>query len=274
MTHSAACFYAGFVNITGGFRVDLTVVGTNHSNPLPFLYFDTSTMLITTVSPREGFSSMSNNLTVTGHGFVPSDAIVCCVGSSEGPCTFLSPTSLFCTLPSHSLPSVQMIDITVSGDALGLLPIAGNSTTFTFYSTAPQLSLAHFTPSYAQLIMVFDREVEIGGEAEPNAATPPQCETVFVSATLHLLGNQSTCEWLNLQQRAVLVSIHGASTVTVGDSLQIRADVFRTRRVQYSRLSQQQSVRVGSPPGEPYFHPIAIVTGKFALCHITQCCRL
>ena len=262
------------MNITGGFRVDLTVVGTNHSNPLPFLYFDTSTMLITMVSPREGFSSMSNNITVTGHGFVPSDAIVCRVGSSEGPCTFLSPTSLFCTLPSHSLPSVQMIDITVSGDALGLLPIAGNSTTFTFYSTAPQLSLAHFTPSYAQLIMVFDREVEIGGEAEPNAATLPQCETVFVSATLHLLGNQSTCEWLNLQQRAVLVSIHGASTVTVGDNLQIRADVFRTRRVQYSRLSQQQSVRVGSPPGESYFHPIAIVTGKFALWHTTQCCRL
>lgn len=254
--------HAGFMNITGGFRVDLTVVGENHSNPISFLYFDTSTMLITMVTPQEGLNSTNNNITVTGRGFVPSDSIVCRVDSSEGPCTFLSPTSLSCTLPSHPLPSTQTVDITVSGDALGLVPVAGSSTDFTFYSSAPQLAQTYFSPSYAQLIVIFDREVEIGGEAEPNAATPPLCTTVFVSATLQLLGNNSTCEWLNLQQRAVLVSIYGDSTVAVGDSIQLRANVFRTRRVQYSRLSQQQSVRVGYPPGEPPFYPIAIVTGK------------
>lgn len=221
-------------------------------------------MLINMVSPQEGFNSSRNSITVTGYGFVPSDAIVCQVGLSEGPCTFLSPTSLACTLPSHPLPSVQIVDITVSGDALGLLPVAGNSTAFTFYSTAPQLTHTHFTPSYAQLIVVFDREVEIGGEAEPNADTPPLCETVFVSGTLQLLGNHSTCKWLNVQQRAVVVSIYGTSTVVVGDSIQLRADVFRTRHVQFSRLSQQQSIRVGSPPGEPPFRPIAIITGKFS----------
>ena len=250
--------------------MDLTVVGDSHSNAISFLYFDTSTMLITMVTPQEGLNSTPNAIAVTGRGFVPSDSIVCRVASAEGPCSFISPTSLNCTLPTHPLPSTQPVHITINGDDRGLVPISGNSTDFTFYSTAPHLAGAHFTASYAQLIVMFDREVEIGGEAESDTTTPPDCAAVFVAATLQLLGNHSTCKWVNLQQRAVLVSIYGDSTVAIGDSIQIKANIFRTRRVQFSYLSQQMSVRVGYPPGEPPFSPIAIVTGKL---HSVMCVR-
>ena len=63
--------------------------------------------------------------------------------------------------------------------------------------TAPTLMSVMFDPSYAELWVQFDREVEVGGEHDFNTTTPPSCDLLFDPPTLSILSSTSKCKWKN-----------------------------------------------------------------------------
>ena len=231
-------------------------------NKLPFVYVDLSTVSISTIFPSQGLNSTHNAIQVIGTGFVDVTTVHWRIGTDHhGNCSYDNTTLYTCTLPPFPYPSLQLVQVTVDGSDTGLIQLEQNQTNFTFFSTPPTVLSVAFGPSYTNLVMELDREVELGGEAEYNTTTPPLCDSIFDATTLQLLGNKAFCKWKNTRQRRIVVDIFNDSSVSIGSHMGVSEGVFRTRGVLFSRLNSRTVLEVGSSNGHSPFIPLAVITG-------------
>ena len=246
----------------------LTISGTAfRTNSLSFVYFNTSTSPLHLIQPEQGLNTTSNTVVITGRDFPEVAGYEVWVGSDQykGVCCHANSSSLMCNLPTYPVPSSQVVMITINGQKSGILPYLSRPLTFTFYSTAPTLMSVMFDPSYAELWVQFDREVEVGGEHDFNTTTPPSCALLFDPPTLSILSSTSKCKWKNSRQRQVTILLSQESSVAPGYQIGINSGILRTRSVEYSRLSKVEAVTIATNTEGPPLYPVAIITGT---CHI------
>jgi hypothetical protein len=250
-------------NITGGQRVSFTLSTSNtHSNRLSFIFFDLSTITISSISPSQGLNSSNHVTQITGAGFLNVDSVQWIIGSNHhGNCSYSTSTTYTCVLSPFPFPSQQLVQITIDGSETGFVQLKQNQTAFTFFSSSPVAYSTRFSPAHSSLIVSFDREVEIGGEAEYNTTTRPNCSNIFDTTTLQLLGNSATCKWKNTRQREVVIDIFNDSLITTGNRVGVSGGGFRTRGVLFSRLNTVTVLEVEPSDGHTLFNPIAIITG-------------
>ena len=211
------------------------------------------------ISPNEGFNSSTTLVTIYGSGFVNTQDSTCVIDSLTVSAQYVSDTALQCLMPLYPIPSQIVFDLLLNGQVSSKVQSALlNSTSFVYFSTPPSLTDCVFTKSLASLLLGFDREIEVGGETNPAVVTPLTCSLVFSVDTLAKLGNGADCEWLNSQQRQVLIHLTPSSVILPGTLLTINSTTLRTRRVAYSKLASG-SVQVQTP-SQPLF-PVPVITG-------------
>ena len=211
---------------------------TEQSSEEDFLVFNLTNILVTGLTPGGGYiSTNSNHVQFSGNGFVNTSELYCFVGELREPATFVNDQTASCNLPSITTASLQYPQLSLNGDNSGFVPVQNDSNMFIFFSTAPVLEMAEFSSSAAQLILTFDREVEIGGENTTSATQNFECSTIFDANTNGLLGEAAKCDWQTSQQRVIIVHLYADSLIMPSDTVTLNGGSIRTRSVYYSMLS-------------------------------------
>lgn len=254
--------------LQGGNRMTrLSITGSmgTVSNYVEFFLYDLDPMQVCSISPVEGLVNSTNiTLLVWGVNFLDTGEITCSIeGSYKVPARYINSTSLQCVLAQFPHTTTVAIDISMNGQALAnIAPLTSNSTIFTYFASPPKVQSCQFTPSYAQLLLTFDREVEIGNEERPDIFIPStlSCNDLFSRDMMQsTIGPGSTCFWHNTAQRQVLVQLSSNSQLQPGSLLLIKNNTIRTRYVKYSRLASGD-VEVSLPGIElEQFLPEAVI---------------
>ena len=253
--------------LRNGHMMNLNIItGTRRSNNVLFLVYDLSFMSITHISPDEGFTNSCDiTLLVSTSGVLNTSELTCSLAELRSetlvPATFINSTFLQCQLLPYPETSVVQIEVSLNGQSAANIPTANDVTQIIYFSPAPELLSCQFTPSYALLLLSFDREVEIGAENRSMGVLPStelSCEMLFTTAALEIIGSDSQCYWRNTQQRRVIIQLTTNSQVQLGTVLTIRSDTIRTRYLQYSRLVSD-SISVSSLLDPQLFRPSAII---------------
>lgn len=236
------------------FRIVTSV--TEQSSEEDFIVFNLTNILVTNLSPSSGFIlSSSNQVQFNGNGFVNTSELYCFVNGLHEPATFIDNQTVSCQLPSFPIPSLQYPQLSLNGDDSGFVPVQNASNVFVFYSTAPVLEMVEFSSSAAQLILTFDREVEIGQENSTSVSQQFECSEIFDTSTNNLLGEGARCDWQTSQQRVIIIQLHANSMILPNDTVNLNGERIRTRAVQYSMLSTS-IVTIPIPEGPT---PIAVL---------------
>ena len=253
-------------------RLSVTAGTGRFSNRLSFHVYNPSHFQITAITPNEGYTNSSNNsIIIVGRGFLNTTQITCTLNSDAAtstPAIFNDSSTLQCLL--HPMQVASRINITVSlnGQRVGAISSLPDALVFTFYSPPPLITSSRFSPSYAEIFIHFDREIEIGSEVENLSRQLPipfpmladlelNCSQVLDGHSHLLIGSEPACAWMNTQQRMVIIQLSSNSQVREGTILRINEHSFRTRYVSYSRLTQG-SFRVASIQGLP-LNPVAVL---------------
>ena len=227
-----------------------------------FLVFNLTTIRVTGLTPSSGFiSSSDNRVEFNGTNFVNTSELYCFVGNLHEPATFISNQLVSCHLPSYLTPSLQYPQLSLNGDHSGFIPVENDSNAFVFYSTAPILEKVEFSSSAAQLIMIFDREVELGEENSTRTTQSFECSEIFDNNTNSLLGEAAKCDWQTSQQRVIIIQLHANSTIMPNDAVTLNGASIRARAVQYSMLSASTAV-IPTPKGPI---PVAVLEAPGAI---------
>jgi len=238
--------------------IDFRIVtsSTEQSDVEDFLVFNLTHISVTNLNPNSGSALSTENVVIfTGDGFVNTSELFCFVQELREPAEFINNQMASCRLPSFPIASLQNPQLSLNGDVSGIVPAENGSNQFTFFSTAPILERAEFSSSAAQLILTFDREVEIGTTSSSNEVQSFECATIFDINTISLLGEGAMCDWQTSQQRVIIMQLSSTSTIIPGDRVTLNGDSIRTRGVEYSELSTSSLV-IPSPTGP---QPVAIL---------------
>lgn len=244
--------FSGPLSLRGeNVRLAVTASSGQVSNLSNFLVYNQSSFHITHINPNQALANSSNSYVVIyGHGFLNTGEITC--GLELDPSIIISATfndssTLQCVLPVVSIPSRLALIVSLNGQLVGAIPASPGALTVTFFSSSPSVTSSYFGSSYVDILLHFDREVEIGPEEmldpiqEVQVATATDllldCECVLSSDSLLLVGRNATCAWRNTQQRVIIIQLSSYSNVTTGSILRLNGGFIRTRHVSYSRLA-------------------------------------
>ena len=229
---------------------------SEQSSQEDFLVFNLTNIVVTRLSPSRGLVlSSDNHVQFSGTGFVNTSEVYCFVGDLREPAAFINDQIISCQLPSYSIPSLQYPQLSLNGDDSGFVPVQNNSNQFIFYSSAPVLESAKFSSSAAQLVLTFDREVELGQENSTRMIQSFGCSEIFDTNTSSLLGEPARCDWQTSQQRVIIIQLHANSLILPGNTVALNGASIRTRGVEYSMLSN--STVIIPPPEGPV--PVAVL---------------
>ena len=238
--------------------IDFRIVTSNteQSDEEDFLVFNLTHVSVTNLSPNSGsVLSTDNVVTFTGDGFVNTSELYCFVQELQEPAVFINDQTVSCHLPLFPIASLQYPQLSLNGDVSGIVPPENGSNQFMFFSTAPILERVEFSSSAAQLVLTFDREVEIGTEESSSEIQSFECAMIFNIDTNTLLGVGAMCDWQTSQQRVIIIQLISTSTIMPGDSITLNGASIRTRGVEYSLLSTSSLV-IPQPDGP---QPVAIL---------------
>jgi hypothetical protein len=252
-----------------GEMVSFTITGAigSGSNSFNFFVYNLEQIRVQSISPNEGQANSTNiTLSIRGENFLDTDELTCSVaGSYKVPAQYINSSFLQCQLAPFPDTARVIIDVSMNGQAVAnIAPLTEDSTTFTYFSFPPRIQSCRFTLSYAQLLLSFDREIEIGGEQRTSDAMPISstisCNEIFTQDTLrNIIGLSSICFWYNTQQRAVVIQLGSDTSVELGSQVTIRSNTIRTRYVQYSRLAIGNAIVSMPEADSPQFLPVAII---------------
>ena len=229
---------------------------SEQSNEEDFLVFNLTNILVTNLNPTFGNISSHNNLVqFGGNNFVNTSELYCFIGDLREPATFIDNETISCHLPSYPTPSLQYPQLSLNGDNTGFVPVENNSNEFVLYSTAPVLETVEFSSSAAQLILTFDREVELGQENSTEVTQSFECSQIFDDNTTDLLGEAAKCDWQTSQQCVIIIQLHASSLIMPNHAVTLNGASIRTRAVQYSMLSSSSKL-IPAPQGPI---PVAIL---------------
>ena len=236
-----------------GATIQLAVTGAGRqvSNFVIFLVYDLSFYNISQITPNQTLTnSTSTSVAIYGTNFLNTGEITCSLDSEPlmvVMANFSTSSCLQCFLPSVPVASRQILIVSFNGQLVGTIPANASAVTITFFSPPPLVISTHFRASYVDIILQFDREVEIGPEELPGSlqhvpgtATSNlllECSQVLDTESAQIIGKTASCSWLNTQQRAVVITLTADSNVTVGSVMRLDGCFIRTRYVDYSRLA-------------------------------------
>ena len=231
----------------------------DQSNTVDLTLFNLAQMTVNSIDPTQGFNSSTITISIHGTSFVNTGEITCNINDLIMAADYVNSTQLRCLLPIYPMPSQVMVDILLNGQKVSrVLPSSSNSTLFTFFSTPPDITCCRFTASYSQLLLCFDREVEVGGEEHPVVAVPINCNIIFAPDSLTRVGVDASCQWHNLQQRRVVIHLSPSSLVLPSSLLTFNNSTIRTRSVAFSKLVSGTVVVQSS---SHLLQPMAVITG-------------
>ena len=226
--------------------VKLQVTGASES--INIVLYDLDSIQITGIYPTGVLVVDEALISIYGIGFVNTSEITCNSYGYSISVLFVNSSHLMCYLPTYSIPSQILIKVYLNAQSVSQIPtISTNVTLFTYYATPPQVIIFMFTSSYAFLHLEFDREVEIGGEAQPNTTRQPDCHSIFSNDSVTIVGRQATCSWLNSQKRQVVVALFNDTNVLPNSSLALNSTSIRTRYVAFSKLAQGDVILQPNP---------------------------
>ena len=234
------------------------------SNGVEFFLYDLERIRIEKIFPAEGLANSSNiTLSITGENFLDTNELTCSVvGSYQVSAQYINSSLLQCQLSPFPETAQVSFDVSMNGQAIANIPpLTNSSTTFTYFASPPRIQSCRFTLSYAQLLLSFDREAEIGGEERVNGTLPAlSCSAIFARETLrNVIGLNSTCFWYNTQQREVVVQLSSDTSVQLRSQITVRNDTIRTRYVRYSRLASGSTTVSLPEMDSSQFLPMAVI---------------
>lgn len=233
-----------------------------------FVFFNLSNINVTSISPNEGYNfTNTTTVQVQGTGFVATGTISCVVDTATNvPCDYVNSTLITCVMPRYPTTARLALRITLNEDATGTIPLATpNATQFTYIFPAPQVMSCSFSPSYASLLLQFDRAAEVGGEEAPSTPVQPNCSMLFDDTTMVALGTDATCTWYNSEQWVLVVNLAPTSNVDLTTNITFRGNSVRTRYVTFSKLVKQ-TLHVTRPSIELVPIPVLQGPGSIPYC--------
>ena len=257
--------------VTGGFNVSLLLIDTpeRSEQTYNFIVYDQSAAEMSWMDPSWGYNNSETKVEIYGSGFVNTGGITCVVNDKFNVlASFVNSSLIECRLPPYPMTAQVVIAVLMNGQSVSLVEVTDEEvSSFIYYSTPPVIDKSSFGPSYASLVIEFDREVEVGGESYNQSGNPqdgPNCGSIFTSTTLGLIGKSSLCSWKNTLQDAIIIELSTDSAVVPDSILHFRSDVLRTRHTAYSKhASGSIIVEQNAAPLEP----IAVVTGPQYIPH-------
>lgn len=242
------------------------------SNSVPFQYYDDSQVFISEITPSDVEIDREINVTFRGENFIDTLVPVCfvhdtgaCGMDTEGedpvivPGNYISETEISCTLPPASAPCEVRVQMSLDGQTSGV--VAPGDQTFTYRYSAPEVDLIYFSDDLSNLIIRFDRSVEVAG----SPTSSPTCSEVFSADTLALVGGASAvCQWANDRQDEVVVSLPPSAMVDITSPVSLRDGAIVTREETFSfALSGMDTFSVDS--GLSFIPPVAVINGPHSI---------
>ena len=235
---------------------------SEQSDEEDFIAFNLTNILVTNLSPSIGFIlSLDNHVQFSGSNFLNTSELYCFINDLSEPAYFIDNETITCYLPSYPIASRQYPRLSLNGDYTGFVPVLNGSNEFVFYSTAPILEMVEFSSSAAQLVLTFDREVELGQENVTSRTQSFECSEIFDANTTVFLGETAQCGWQTSQQRVIIIQLHADSLILPNHAVSLNGASIRTRAVEYSMLSNGSKL-ISNPAGPT---PVAVLEAPGAI---------
>ena len=249
------------------FSVQVRIADGPFSNAVTYIYDDYSSVDIQGPFPRDAEISTTQTVTFTGNGFISTSAAACFIdGLGQcfinataaspfiAPATFLSSSQVSCDLPKAEVPCRVTVQLSVDGQASGLLNSVLTDFEFTYRFSAPIIEDVYFLSDLANLVVQFDRSVQLVDNLELS------CERVFDQETLGLIGGtEAQCYWSDNTQQAINVAMPTSASVEVASSISLKNDVIVSRGELYSYAIEDGFIDVNSERN--VIQPVAILSG-------------
>ena len=242
------------------------------SNSVPFQYYDDAQVLISEITPSDVEIDREINVTFRGENFIDTLVPVCfihdtgaCGMDTEGedpvivPANYISETEISCTLPPASSPCEVRVQMSLDRQTSGV--VAPGDMTFTYRYSAPEVDFIYFSDDLSNLIIQFDRSVEVAG----SPSSSPTCSEVFSADTLALLGGATAvCQWSSDRQEELVVSLPPSAMVDTSSLVSFRDGAIATRGEAFSfALPGLDTFSVDS--GLSFISPVAVINGPHSI---------
>lgn len=225
---------------TPDFNLLLSVANGPFASPVTFLYDDYSHITVHSLQPTQALTRSQTSVSFSGVNFINSTSIACLLegfadcqsGSSSSqriPAIYHSSSLISCALPSSIIPCQFKVYLSLDGQTSGRISSINSSFTFTYAHSAPKVASVHFAPGMAELIVLFDRQVELANNILLS------CSAIFTSGTLSLLGSDAAqCDWTNTAQDEISIPLTTAASVQVNSPIEFKDNIIQTRGKRYS----------------------------------------
>lgn len=254
------------------FSLQVRIANGAFSNEVTFYYDDYSGIQIYEIVPNNTEIDQTSTINFVGHSFINSSVSACLIYDFSScmiqqgyvnnplavPATYVNSSMVSCQLPAAKAPCRVTIKLSFDGQESGT-EIPGITTfQFTYLFSAPEVRSIHFSSDLSELIVQFDRQVEIVG------GMLLTCRSIFSEETYTLLGGPaSSCYWSDNREQEITVSLSRHATVQVGSQISFSEGVIQTQSQPYSYTVSSLPVLVDREINA--VQPIAILTGPSSI---------
>ena len=252
------------------FLVQVRIDDGPFSNPIPYFYDDYSSIVIDRIVPSDREVNLLGHVSFRGENFLNTPSLSClvynfarCVGPGSQieiqsplsfPAAFVSSSEISCQLPAAYFPCQVTVRLTLDGQESGI--INSDATTFTYRYGAPRVQFVYFSNDLSNLIIQFDRQVDL---ALPNSINP-NCTAIFRTDTYDLIGGaDAECLWVDNSQQQLVISLPQTATVKVTSVIAFINDVVITRHELYSYGISSMTFTIH--PERNTISPVAVLNG-------------
>ena len=254
------------------FSLQVRIANGAFSNEVIFFYDDYSGILIYELVPNNTEIDQTSTITFVGRNFINSSVSTCLIsdfssciiqqGNIENPlavpATYINSSMISCRLPAAETACRVTVKLSFDGQESGALVPGITAFQFTYLFSAPVVQSIHFSNDLSELIVQFDRQVEVVG------GMLPTCQRIFREETYSMLGGpSSSCYWSDNRQQEVAVSLSPRATVQIGSQISISEGVIQTLAQLYSYTVSSVPVLVSRDINA--IQPVAILTGPSSI---------
>ena len=251
------------------FTIEVSINNGPFSVPLDFLYYNQSTITISSLSPADSLINSERTVTFLGEGFINSTSASCliynshtCTGDISSPpekglistpATYVGNTEVRCVMPSADVPCQVTVHLSFDGQESGRVETTSAMTIFTYHYSSPKITSVSFVEDLSGILLVFDRQVAMN-----NNLLILSCVEIFDEKTFSKIGEfNAVCAWENNNQESILLTLPASANLTIGSPLTFKNGVLQTRNKLYS----YSITNLTSFVSQKSTQPIAVING-------------
>ena len=265
------CITPSVANPNTEFSLSVSVDNGPLTDPIIFYFESYADVSIESYTPTKGHLNTKTTITFSGTNLINTSDVACLVSNMEScgnnevidsngyhiiPAQYIDTSTVSCTLPASSSPCQVTVQLSLDGQASGIIEYVDFDGFFTYAYSAPVVNSIHFVDNITSLVIEFDQAIEIRDGLELT------CNNIFSNSSLDLLSTEALCFWQNSAFNALLITLPVTASVEIDLPISFKDNTINTKDKLYS-FSHSDKIRVSSAINN--IHPVAIIEGPSSI---------